>query len=177
MTVPSDKYVQTLIPEPSSRVTVRGLCAHARARPAAPKATRLCTATQEGWARAPAATAGPAASFRDGSSCALERCHPSPSGIALEAACCKWKSMWPLIARDPWKIPGRGRLWDVLPWPGLALGGLLASRERGQAERRGEGGCRRPEPLGSPSRLPSAGCSVFPLGSRRGPPSPPLKGE
>ena len=50
---------------------------------------------------------------RKGGATFLQWWHPVLPGIVLEAACWKWKTMYPLIAHDPCKIPGHGASGDV----------------------------------------------------------------
>lgn len=64
---------------------------------------RECGGTHQG-------SAGSDASPQEGCTAFLS------SRIALGATCCKCRNTYPLIARDPWKIPGCGR-----PWGRLAL--------------------------------------------------------
>lgn len=98
--------------------------------------------THRGGAQEPAA----AAAFLPGGAQLRSRAaSPSPSGTALGAAGCQCRNMQPLIARDPWKIPGCVR-------PGMSRPATRSawevSRRPGKEGGVGAGAARRHESLG-----------------------------
>lgn len=146
----------------------RQLCPH----PATPQAARLRRGPSEG---------GPGASCRcghrhflpGGAQLHSRAASPSPSGTALGAAGCQCRNMQPLIARDPWKIPGCVR-------PGISRPATRSawevSRRPGKEGDVGAGAARRQEWLGWHSLPPSPFGSVSPSTTQRGTRSQPRKG-